>query len=125
MSVVTLTGIRELRRELNRTAGRQVQNMTEAIDFITTMAASYSKTKTPIGGTGTLVSSQFTNVTMSGEQIVGEVGYSAPYASLLELASSVSSPGNPSGQPGFLKAGFEDSGRMALYDHIIESKLRT
>lgn len=73
--------------------------------------------------TSTLINSQFRNIRKDGERIVGTVGYSASYALPVHEASGKlrgqprakvdgRSQGNfwdPSGQPEFLKKGFEQA----------------
>lgn len=103
------------REKINDIAGRQTA---AAIYEVLSQGAAMAQTMVPVD-TGTLINSQYApQITQRGGKTVGHIEYTAEYAAYVheapgKLAGQPRANGNgeywdPSGEPQFLKKGFDD-----------------
>lgn len=112
--------INRLRHELELMGGEKAKR---AITEMLIQAGAYSATITPVD-TSNLINSQYRKVTMTGDKVVGELGYGAFYALYVHRAS-MKLKGQPRADFGVTRAGVAfggGSGQGRYWDPNGENK---
>lgn len=121
MARAKVTGINDARRNFANLIGdiegkKAVRAITGALIIGSTQAALY----TPID-TSTLLNSQYRKVEVRGRILVGEVGYTASYASKVNDPTVKQKFRRATAKKNFLKRGFDD--RRSAIDAFVKQEM--